>query len=108
MESLEYSRELEAYRAQYDQDSTSASIAVVAAMADILGADPLELDRLYDAVDTDALDKLGQVQGTPNGAVDISFTFEGYAITLSSDGVMAISPPAHERTGVRETGATNE
>lgn len=108
LESLEYSRELETYCARYDQDSTSTSIAVVAAMANILGVDPLELDRLYDTVDTDALDKLGRIQETPNGAVDISFAFEGYAITASSDGVVAISPPAHERTGVRDTGATNE
>lgn len=106
LESL--SRESETYRARYDQDTTSTSIAVVAAMANILGVDPLELDQLYHTINTDALDKLGQVQGTPDGAVDISFPFEGYAITVSSDGVVALSPPDHERTCVRDTGVTNE
>ncbi|SIR61678.1 HalOD1 output domain-containing protein [Natronorubrum thiooxidans] len=108
LESLEYSRASETYRARYDQDTTSTSIAVVAAMTNILDVGPLELDQLYYTIDTDALDKLGRIQGTPNGAVDISFAFEGYGITVSSDGVVAISPPDHERTGGRDTGATNE
>lgn len=108
LESLECSRESETYRSRYNQDSTSTSIAVVAAIINILGVDPLKLDQLNYTVETDALDKLGRGQGTPNGAVDISFAFEGYAITVSSNGVVAISPPAHERTAIRDTGATNE
>ena len=108
LESLEYSRESETYRARYDQDTTSTSIAVVAAMTNILDVDPLELDQLYHTIDTDALDKLGRCRGTSNGAVDISFPFEGCTITVSGGGVVAISPPDYERTDVRDTGATNE
>ena len=98
LEPGEYHRESETYRAQYDQETTSASMAVVASLSDVMNVDPFELDPLAASVDTDALDELLRVRGTTNGTVHISFAFEGYAITVSSDGVVEIVPPGHDRT----------
>ncbi|WP_265108965.1 HalOD1 output domain-containing protein [Halosolutus halophilus] len=57
--------------------------AVVMMVADAKDADPLDLDSLYEVVDPDAL--AGLVSRS-EGPVRIEFEYEGYAVTVRSDG----------------------
>jgi hypothetical protein len=97
VESVEYSQNSEAIRTQFDQEKTSASIAVIATLADILDTDPAELEPLQSTVDTDALDALVRVRNGANGDIHVAFTHEDHAITVHSYGVVAITPE-HELT----------
>ena len=107
LESLKFWPNSETYRVQYDQETTPASMAVLATLSEVMDVDPIELEPLHYALGTDALDELLRNQGTRNGAVNISFTFEGYAITVSNDGVVAITPSGCNRTTDPNKGATH-
>ncbi|MXV60779.1 hypothetical protein GS429_01570 [Natronorubrum sp. JWXQ-INN-674] len=97
LESVEYHRESETYRAQYDQDTTSTSMAVVAALSDVTDRDPTELEPLHASIDTGALDELVHLRDATNGNLSVTFTIAEYAITVYSYGVVAIGPPGHDR-----------
>jgi len=64
----------------------SPSEAVVEALADAKGVDPLELDPLYDAIDPDALDALfdGAADGRRQGRVE--FRTAGYRVEVTATG----------------------
>lgn len=87
-------------RTQFDQEKTSASMAVIATLADIKDADPVELDPLYSTVDPDALDALVRVRTGTDGDIHVTFTHEDHAITVYSYGVVTVSrehePPAEK------------
>ena len=53
------------------------------------GVDPVDLTPpLYDAIDTDALDKLVATTSTsPQADLDVTFTYQGYNITVADGGV---------------------
>ena len=76
------------------QGSTTKSTgdAVVEAIAEREGIDPVELDDcLYDVVDPDALEKL--VTGT--GRIHrIEFTYLGYRVVVDGDGNVDVGTPA--------------
>lgn len=64
-----------------DRDAVSSSI--VRAVADRMGVEPTALpERLYDAVDPDALDAL--FDGRSEYAMSLSFTYCGYRVTATS------------------------
>ena len=94
----------EAYRFEYDQETTPASMAVVVALSEAIDVDPLDLEPLNESVDTDALDALVRVRGAMNGDVHVTFTHEERVITISSYGVIAVTPPGNERTDGQHTG----
>ena len=97
LESVEYHRESETYRAQYDQDTTSPSMAVIASLSDVMDRDPTELEPLHASVDTGALNALLRVRDTTDGDISVTVTVAKYAITVYSDGVVAIDPPGHDQ-----------
>jgi hypothetical protein len=68
------------YRFTYDAKTTTASIAVVSAVMDVVNAAPADLTQLYHSVDTDALDEL--FCESRNGTVQVSFSFEGFEVTV--------------------------
>ena len=92
----------ETVRTRFDQETVPASLAVVATLADVMDADSAELDPLYDAVDPDSLDALCGVRTGRDGAAHVTFTHEAHAITVSSYGVVTITPeddPTAEEDG---------
>lgn len=91
LDSLDFCEESGTYTAKYDPESTSPSMAVVGAVADALDTDALELDPLFETVDTDALD--GLLGETGSDQVHLSFTFADCEITMSGDGRIRISLP---------------
>ncbi|WP_227380659.1 DUF7504 family protein [Haladaptatus halobius] len=66
---------------------------VVLAIADAVGVDPSDLrEQLADRVNPDALTDLfrPKVDGTPRTGGYISFAFQGYFVTVSSDGTITL------------------
>ncbi len=97
VEAVEYSQESGTVRTQFDQEKISASMAVIATLADAMDTDPVELDPLNSTVDPDALDALVRVRYGTNGDSHVTFTHEGHAITVHSYGIVTIVPE-HEPT----------
>ncbi|WP_265108008.1 HalOD1 output domain-containing protein [Halosolutus halophilus] len=56
---------------------------VVMMVADAKDVDPIDLDSLFEVVDPDALNAL---VSRSEGTVQIEFEYEGYVITVRSDG----------------------
>ncbi|MXV62942.1 hypothetical protein GS429_12860 [Natronorubrum sp. JWXQ-INN-674] len=81
------------YVATFDPDAGErASEAVVTAVAALVGAKPIELEPLYDAVDPDALDSLVDHARRVDdaGTHELRFTYEGFDIGVQSDGQVRI------------------
>lgn len=70
------------------------SIAVVTAVADAKGVDPMELDPLANAVDPEALDRLfaSMRDGRLRTEGRLRFELAGCEVTLASDGTVTASP----------------
>lgn len=68
------------------------SMAVVVAVANAKGIDPLELEPLGDVVDTEALDRLfaGAGESRMNGW--LTFRMAGCEVTVTSDGELSVTP----------------
>ena len=97
MESVEYHQDSTTVRTQFDQEETPASMAVIATLAEVMDADPIELDPLHSTVDPDALDAFVRVRTRTDGDIHVTFTHEDHAITVYSYGVVSITPD-HEPT----------
>jgi hypothetical protein len=97
VEAIEYDHGTATVRTQFDQENTSPSMAVIATLADVTDADPVELEPLHSTVDPDALDALVRVRHATDGDVHVTVTHEGHEITVSSYGVVTISQ-GHDQT----------
>lgn len=92
LSSVTFRPKIEAYSAQYDQQSMSPTMALITVVADVLDVDPLDVDQLYDAVDTDALNRLLQSGSGDDDPLRISFTFSSCDVMMSSDGHVEVAP----------------
>lgn len=61
------------------------SQAVIMAVADAEGVDPIDLPTLYEAIDPDALDQLLSGDG-----VQVRFNYNGYGVTVDQRGVVGL------------------
>ena len=69
-------------------DETSPVCAVVSAVADVEGTDPVELPPLYDAIDPDSLNKL--FASGSESVNRISFDYAGYSIVVEATGTVRV------------------
>lgn len=70
------------------------STAVVSAVADAKGVDPLELDPLYDVVDADALDAIfGPTEGEAARAATLTFRMAGCRVVVRGTGEVSVTAP---------------
>ncbi|WP_247730300.1 HalOD1 output domain-containing protein [Halovivax limisalsi] len=76
-------------------DSTQpVSTAVVFAIAETTGTDPLELPPLYDAIDPDSLDALfASLDPESASAAQLSFTLAGCDVVVDGAGRVTVSGP---------------
>ncbi|WP_435345934.1 HalOD1 output domain-containing protein [Haloarchaeobius sp. HRN-SO-5] len=65
----------------------------------------VELAPLHSTVDPDALDAFVRVRNGTTGDINVSFTHEDHAITVSSYGVVTITPE-HEPNAEEQERAT--
>lgn len=71
----------------------SASEAVIEAVADAKGVDPLDLDPMYDAIDPDALDRI--FRDSPvgrTGSVEVRFEMAGCTVVVREAGEVVVAP----------------
>lgn len=72
------------------------SAAVVTAVAAATNRDPVDLPPLYDHVDADALDALLTGGRRSDDEVTVRFDYDGFGVTVVSDGRLTVTPAAHE------------
>lgn len=90
---VEYDPAADAYTATFDADELSANTAVVESVAAVHHRDPLDIDPLYEYVDTDALDALiRSAPGKQSPYLSTSFRFEDADVTVRGDGTIVIAP----------------
>lgn len=73
--------------AAHPYDDYSVSDALVEALAEAEGVDPLALDPVYEHVDTDALD--GLFADRVDGGIAVSFDIWGYHVVIE-DGIVSV------------------
>lgn len=90
---VEYEPDVDAYVATFDPSEVSANAAVVDSVAAVLRRDPLEIDPLYEYVDTDSLDAMIDAASHKSSPyISASFRFEGTDVTVRGDGTVTIEP----------------
>lgn len=94
-----YDEDTETHRYEYDPNSTPAGMAVVTAVSETLDEEPAAIEPLHDVVDADALASLVQGRDGAGGGVSISFSLEGFDVTVSSYGVVALDRSRQDGTG---------
>lgn len=90
---VEYDPGTDAYHASFDPQEVSASSAVIESVASVMRCDPLEIDPLYEYVDTDSLDSLVRSgRGKASPYLSTSFRFEEADVTVRADGTIVVAP----------------
>lgn len=92
---VEYDPATDAYYMTFDPTVRSANEAVVESVTAVLHRDSLDIDPLYEYVDTDALDAM--VHAAPakrSPYLSASFRFENADVTVHGDGTIRIEPDA--------------
>lgn len=92
MDSVEYYAGEGLYRASYDGERDTASLAVVAVVASAYCRDSVELPPLQSVVDVDAIERLFR-PSTDGGSV--SFHYEGFDVTIDDDGTIEARQNVH-------------
>lgn len=93
LDSFEFQADSRSYRAEFDAATTSASVAVIGALAEVLDTGPTDIEPLYETVETDALDAIVH-HTSATGDVQVSFVLEGRNVTVASDGSIDIEATA--------------
>ncbi|WP_129116999.1 HalOD1 output domain-containing protein [Halegenticoccus tardaugens] len=78
-------------------ENEELSTAVVKAVAEAVGVDPLHLDaRLYDSIDPDGLDQVFRPRGdgTVRTGAQLEFEVAGCEVVVHSEGRIVVTPPA--------------
>lgn len=98
------------YVTSYEPGTRNASEVVVFALATIAGTEPDELLPLHDTVDPDALDELfaPTMDGRPRAGGRVTFTHDGYTVTLGHDGTLAIRSVVDARDAVTEAATKSD
>lgn len=71
--------------------------AVVSAVAEATGRSALEMDPLWNAVDTDALNALFGSPDNRHGAVSVSFEYAGRYVTVTDEGIRTAPSDTSDR-----------
>lgn len=94
IETIEFDIDTGRFRAAYDVERDSASLAVVTVVAAAANSDPTELAPLHFTVDTGALDALFGPSNTAGQRFgSTSFQYEGFTVTVFSEGTVEVGPP---------------
>lgn len=74
------------------ENDRSLSVLITAAVAEEKGVQVTSLDPLRSAVDVKGVRAaIDAVQGNPDGSACVSFAFEGFLVTVTSDGTIKLA-----------------
>lgn len=79
-------------RATFDTRATRPTTAVISALAVALDTDPLDIDPLFYAIATDALDALLDPDGWGNDVTVVEFSYDQYDVEVCSSGSLTLRP----------------
>ena len=83
--------DVDAYYAEFDSTETSASTAVVEAIASIRHCEPTELEPLYNSVDSDALDAIAEVHDASRYQIALAWLLQHSPVTLPIPGTSSVT-----------------
>lgn len=86
---MSHQRSFESNGDVYEFEVGRVSEAVVDAIADAAGTDPLSIDPIYDAIDPDALEMLFRGTGSE---VTLRFDHEGFSVEVDGHGTIRVGP----------------
>ena len=75
----------------------STSTAVVSAVADAKGVDPLDLEPLYEVVDGDALDAMFAGHDG-SSSLELRFSMAGCEVVVRGEADVSVTPPTRQRS----------
>lgn len=76
--------------ANWDADTENTPVyAVVSAVAEAEGVDPVDLPALYETIDPEALNDL--FLSDPGTAITVEFRYAGYSVTVRGGGTVEVS-----------------
>lgn len=73
------------------QETDELAITIVKRVAEREGADPIDLDPLYESVDMDALESLVDSSSTDKMQVSVSFTYYDYTVCVDAESGVHVS-----------------
>ena len=76
----------------FDPEVADPNLKVIQTVSDLEDCDPTDCSPLYSTID----DVIATIYGDPpssDAGVEITFTYEGYRITLRQDGTAEFVPP---------------
>lgn len=76
--------------ARYDWSSKSPAMAVIETVAAAVDQQPSDLDRLYEHVDTDALDAFIQSYSPGGSDVTLTFSYAGHLVSVDATGEVVV------------------
>ena len=108
-EAFDYSTDTNTYRASFDSDTASVSMAVVSTVAVVTETELMALPPLNAAVNPDALETLVERRDRDPSRDDvrIAFVYAGCTVTVHSYGIIAVRP-AEPDEGVPAGGVEND
>lgn len=88
---LRIERNKHSYVVDHDRPERTATV-LIDAVSSLLEVDQMSLEPLYDTVDPEAINSLCTADS--NSSLQISFEYEGYAVTISATGRIRLADTA--------------
>ncbi|WP_459193874.1 HalOD1 output domain-containing protein [Halosimplex sp. J119] len=82
---MEHDGETDVTRRTLDTDAEEPAAEVALAVAELEGKDPTEVENMYDCIDH-VLDHLFSTPPSPDARMEVTFSYEGYRITVEQNG----------------------
>ncbi|ELZ85727.1 hypothetical protein C453_07928 [Haloferax elongans ATCC BAA-1513] len=90
LSSLDYDEVMGEYRAKVSVDCPSVTHAIADSVASILGKDACDIPPLAETVDPDALNQLFRDSPLGPQGRRLTFTYEAFEVTVSSNGTLRL------------------
>lgn len=88
-----YNEQMESYTVEYDRDvGQNIATCVVLGVAEVSGADPVELQQLNSVIDAEALDNLFDHSRQGDSSDHVSFNYHNYRVTVYRDDEILLQP----------------
>ena len=80
-----------AYHAHFTEGGDTAIVEIVTGVATVLDREVMDMPPLFDAIDAGALGEL--VTSPRKRPIEVSFSYQGCRVTVSSSGDVIVEPP---------------
>ena len=81
----------EGHHTTFDPDENQPNVDITETVAELKGVESDELSPLYDSIDH-VVDNIFSTPPEPEAEVEVTFSYEGFRITVSQDGTATFRP----------------